>query len=211
MSPHDPHFEPKYNPWEQRLCVAPDGDFYRCLHSGKASIATGTIKVVTEHDITLDGGQKLDADIIVTATGLKLQVCGGAKLSVDGTPVKPGDKFLWKGIMLQDLPNASFVLGYTNASWTLGADACVRTCCRIIKDMNSRGVTSVTPTMGEDEDVQASNVLNLNSTYVMRAKGTLPKAGDRGNWKARKNYFVDLWESKYGDIKSGLQFYRVSS
>lgn len=208
--PHDPHFQPAYNPWEQRMCVCPDGDFFRCLHEGKADIATGHIETVTAHGITLQSGQEIEADIIVTATGLKMQLAGGARLSVDGQPVQPGDKFMWKGAMLQDLPNAAFVIGYTNASWTLGADATALLVTRLLKHMDKTGMTSAVPHIDDVSGMKVLPTLNLNSTYISKAKGVLPKASDVGPWRARSNYFADYWGAKWGDINTGLQFSRVS-
>ncbi|KAI9700950.1 MAG: hypothetical protein M1820_006595 [Bogoriella megaspora] len=209
--PHDPHFEPSYNPWEQRLCVCPNGDFYKCLRSGKADVATGTIREVDANGVRLESGQYIEADIIVTATGLKIQLAGGAKLSVDNEVIPINERFLWKGVMLQDLPNLSFVIGYTNASWTLGADATALLVCRLIKYMRANGITSAAPRLEDEEELQKRPVLNLNSTYVEAAKGDMPHAGDKGPWRARDNYFVDWWQAKFGDIKTGLQFTRVST
>ena len=209
--PHDPHFEPAYNPWEQRMCVCPDGDFYRSLRRGTADIATGRIQRVTERGITLESGEELAADIIVTATGLKIQLAGGANLRTDGEAVDIGRKFLWKGVMLQDVPNLSFVIGYTNASWTLGADATALLITRLLKFMEKNGWGSTVPRLEDPETLNQVPVLNLSSTYVKRAMDQMPKAGDKGQWKARDNYFTDLWNAKFGDIQTGLQFYRVSS
>ncbi|KAI9658279.1 MAG: hypothetical protein M1821_002412 [Bathelium mastoideum] len=209
--PHDPHFEPAYNPWEQRMCVCPNGDFYKSLRKGRADIATGTIRSVGAHGITLDSGQELDADIIVTATGLKIQLAGGAKVATDHAPLDPARKFLWQGVMLQDMPNAAFVIGYTNASWTLGADATALLVCRLLKLMERRRASSVVPRLEDPASLEKRSVLNLSSTYVMRALDQMPMAGDKGPWKARDNYFTDLWKAKFGDIQTGLQFYRVST
>ncbi|KAL9094569.1 MAG: hypothetical protein Q9165_003128 [Trypethelium subeluteriae] len=208
--PHDPHFEPTYNPWEQRLCVCPNGDFYRSLRSGRADIATGTIRSVTDSGVTLDSGAHIPADLIVTATGLKIQLAGGAGVAVDHAPLDLSSKILWKGVMLQDVPNLAFVIGYTNASWTLGADATALLVCRLMKAMRKRGWSSAVPRLQEDgEKMKRLPVLNLNSTYVLRAMDTMPKAGDHGQWKARDNYFTDLWNAKFGDIETGLEFQKV--
>lgn len=118
---HDPHFKPTYNPFEQRLCFCPDGDFYKSLRNGNASIETGHIETVTADTIKMQSGAELHPDIIVTATGLKLQMAGGINLSVDGKPYNVGEKYMWKGVMLEDLPNSAYVVGYVDASWTLGA------------------------------------------------------------------------------------------
>ena len=204
--PHDPNFKPKYNPWEQRMCVCPDGDFFKALKRGNADIVTDSIDTVTEHGITTQNGTKLDADVIVTATGLKMQLAGGAKISVDGKFVNPGDKFMWKGMMLQDMPNAAFVIGYTNASWTLGADATAKHVCRMLKYMDKAGLESATPRVGKDERLVESPVMNLNSTYLEKAKGTLPKAGDSGPWQPRSSYLTDIWVSSYGNLTKGIHF-----
>ncbi|KAK8229252.1 monooxygenase flavin-binding family protein-like protein [Phyllosticta capitalensis] len=214
--PHDPHFVPPYNPWEQRMCVCPDGDFYKALASGKTSIATGHIKTVTADGIQLTdpAAQKLNpritsgVDMIVTATGLKILLAGGTRISVDGRPVDPGTKFLWKGLMLQDVPNAAFVIGYTNASWTLGADATAQLFTRIVNFMASEGVASCVPTLPDSEanSMEKRPTLNLNSTYVKKAMDVLPMTGDRGPWVARSSYYRDFWNAKFGDITDGLAF-----
>jgi cation diffusion facilitator CzcD-associated flavoprotein CzcO len=207
-TPIDPDFQPAYNPWDQRLCVCPDGDFYKSLSSGKTSIVTAHIDKVSADSITLkESGRTLKPDIIVTATGLKIRLVGGASVTVDGNRLMVNDKFFWKGLMLQDLPNAAVVIGYTNASWTLGADATAKTICRLIKYMDARGLGVATPRLGkEGKGMKATSVLDLNSTYVEKAKGVLPKAGDRGPWKARSNYFRDLWEANWGNLEKGMEF-----
>ncbi|KAL3422997.1 hypothetical protein PVAG01_04744 [Phlyctema vagabunda] len=204
--PRDPNFKPSYNPWEQRLCVSPDGDFYEALRQGKGDVVTDTIKTVTKTGILTSKGKILDADIIITATGLKIQLAGGAKLSVDGAPIDIPKKFIWKGAMLQDIPNAIVMLGYTNASWTLGAEATAQHVCRLLKYMESRGFTSATPKVAAGSQLKAQSILNLKSTYIVEAKGSLPKAGDSGPWKPRTNYFNDMWKAKYGSLTNGLEF-----
>ena len=209
--PHDPHFEPRYNPWEQRLCLCPDGDFFAAMRAGKASVVTDTIATVTDTGVRLTSGQTLDADIIVTATGLKLKIAGGAQVSVDNAPLAIGDKFLWKSAMLQDLPNMAAVLGYTNASWTLGADATALLVTRLLKSMAARGATSAVPRLEHAERMKSVPALNLSSTYVVRGAKELPKAGDRAPWMPRSTYFSDLWGAKFGNITDGLQFENVSA
>lgn len=204
--PHDPTFKPKYNPWEQRLCVCPDGDFWKALHKGNANVVTDHIETVTEHGITTQNGTKLDADIIVTATGLKMQLAGGARVTVDGKAIDFGEKFMWKGMMLQDLPNAAFVIGYTNASWTLGADATAQHITRMLNYMEKKGLTSATPRVAKGEKLAASPVLNLSSTYIEKAKGQLPKAGDSGPWKPRSSYLTDRWIASHGNLTTGMHF-----
>ncbi|KAH5044729.1 hypothetical protein HBI75_022790 [Parastagonospora nodorum] len=203
---HDPHFNPKYNPWEQRLCVTPNGEFYRAIREGKGGILTGTIKTVTKNSIVLEDGQELHADIIVTATGLKLKVAGGIELSVDGEKFDISSKYMWKGMMLHDLPNASLVLGYTNASWTLGADATAQTICRLLNEMEKKGAGAVVPRVANADEMKALPVLDLNSTYIKKGEGILPKTGDSGPWKPRSNYFNDIREAKWGSIHNGLEY-----
>ncbi|ESZ92471.1 hypothetical protein SBOR_7134 [Sclerotinia borealis F-4128] len=203
--PLDPNFNPSYSPWEQRLCICPDGDFFKCLHTGKADIVTDTIKNVTPSGITLESGKTLDADIIITATGLKMQLAGGAKVSIDGTPYDYATKYMWKGVMLQDMPNAVTVIGYTNASWTLGADTSAGVLVRLMKHMRDNSFSSVVPKVHGGK-MKSVPMLNLNSTYVEKAKGYLPMAGDRGPWKTRQNYLVDYWVAQYGNLTEELEF-----
>ena len=209
-TPHNPHFEPRYNPWEQRLCLCPDGDFFEAMRAGKASVVTDTITTVTENGIQLASGKTLDADVIVTATGLKLKTAGGAQISVDNTPIKIGEKFLWKGVMLQDLPNMATVIGYTNASWTLGADATALFVVRLLKYLSDNGITAAMPRLEHPEKMKSTAALNLSSTYVVKGMKEIPKAGDKAPWLPRSTYFSDLWAAKFGNITDGLQLERAS-
>ncbi|KAH7018625.1 hypothetical protein B0J12DRAFT_775394 [Macrophomina phaseolina] len=208
---YDPHFNPRYDPWDQRLCCCPDGDFYAALRSGKASVVTDTIASVIPTGITLSSGATLDCDLIITATGLKMRLGGGIQMLVDGREVQLADKLLWRGALLQDVPNAAFMLGYTNASWTLGADAAAQLVTRVMRRMRAGGATSCVPRVAEGEEVRPRPFLKLNSGYVSRAQERLPKAGDRGPWAARWSYFLDLWNAKFGDITQGLEYRCVSS
>ena len=207
---HDPHFTPNYNPFEQRVCFCPDGDFYESLRSGKTSIETGVIETVTPNAIKLKSGKEVHPDIIVTATGLKLRIAGGIKVSVDGKPYNVPEKFVWKGVMLEDLPNCAFVIGYVDASWTLGADATAQLVCRMLKQMRKEGVVEVVPRRTEEEkaSMQEQPLLRLSSTYVKKARDIVPKAGDRGQWRARSYYFKDILMAWFGDIKSGTEWVR---
>ena len=207
--PHNPHFEPRYNPWEQRLCLCPDGDFFQSMRSGKASVVTDKITSVVENGIQLASGRVLDADVIVTATGLKLKTAGGAQLSVDNVPVKVGEKFLWKGVMLQDTPNMATVIGYTNASWTLGADATALLVCRLLKYLKDKEFTSAIPRLEGSEGIRSVPALNLSSTYIVKGMKELPRTADKAPWAPRKTYFADLWDAKFGSITDGLQLQRV--
>jgi cation diffusion facilitator CzcD-associated flavoprotein CzcO len=204
--PFDPHFIPSYNPWAQRLCLCPDGDFFDALKSGKASVATGKIQMVTEKGITLEDGQKLEADMIVTATGLKILFGGGVNVSVDGLKQDLSKKYIWGGIMMQDIPNACMMMGYTNASWTLGADATALLVCRIIKSMKAKNQVAVVPKLDSSMPMNPTPLLNLNSTYIVKALDALPRTGDVGPWRPRNNCLKGFYNAWYGDIKEGLEY-----
>lgn len=206
--PFDPHFRPRYNPWDQRLCVSPDGDFFQSLHTGRAGVKTDTIRQVTPTGIELNSGETLDADIIVTATGLRLQIAGGASLTVDGVPQHIPEKYLWRGMMMQDVPNALYIIGYTNASWTLGADATAHFLTRLIGDLDARGAKAAVPRLdaAQKASLQPRRLLNLKSTYVTTAEKDLPKTADRGPWVPRDNYFDDIQFAQKGRIDEGMEF-----
>ncbi|KAI6898198.1 monooxygenase [Hortaea werneckii] len=209
----DPHFNPSYNPFEQRVCLCPDGDFYQALREGKGSIETGVIDTVTPNSIKLLNGKELHPDMIVTATGLKVRFAGGVNVSVDGNPYPFADKFIWKGQMLEDLPNAAFVVGYVDASWTLGADATAQMICRILNQMKREGVDEVIPRRTEEEKKSMTEepLLKLQSTYVKKAKDALPKAGSSGQWRARSYYYKDIMMAWFGDIKGGMEWRHAPS
>jgi len=198
--PVDPHFSPKYKPWDQRFCMCPDGDFYAALRTDKANIVTGHIETITEDSIIIKDQpeSRIEADVIVTATGLKILVGGGAKIHRDGVEYKAAEKMLWKGCMLQDTPNVIVVIGYTNASWTLGADVAAKTLTRMLKALEKNGGKSATPTL--PDGVQAQPFMQMASTYLLKGRGQMPSGGDRYPWLPRRNYFSDLWDAKYGDI-----------
>ncbi|KAF3918232.1 hypothetical protein ABW20_dc0110394 [Dactylellina cionopaga] len=204
--PHDPHFQPRYNMGEQRICLAPDGDFFKALHTSKASIVTDTIKMVTATGIELESGNRLAADIIVTATGLKIQLFGGAQILVDGEPIRINEKYAWNGTMLQDVPNASLLIGYTNTSWTLGVDIMSQLAVRMIGIMERKGARSVTPRLDRTKDLKPAPLLDINATYVKVATESTPKAGDRGPWKRRAGYYEDCWKVRFGDLTQELDF-----
>ncbi len=204
----EPNFKPKYNPWEQRLCICPDGDFFKALQRNNADIVTDTIENVTATGIKTSSGNTIETDIIITATGLKMQLAGGAAISVDGVKVNPADKFVWKSVMIQDIPNACLVIGYTNASWTLGADATALLVCRLIKHMQKNSQSSAVPRVSE-KGMQRKPLLNLNSTYIEKAKGALPSAGDVAPWKARDNYMTDFWVANNGSVTKDMEFTKI--
>ncbi|RJE24660.1 Flavin-binding monooxygenase [Aspergillus sclerotialis] len=207
--PFDPHFVPKYNPWEQRMCVAPHGDFFAALRSGNADIVTDHIDMVDKAGIVLKSGGRLDTDIIVTATGLKLTVFGQLEIVVDGRTIDHSDKFTWRGSALQDVPNFFFAFGYTNASWTLGADTATLLFLRVMKEMQDRGVQCMVPTMESPHAIKEVPWLNLNSNYIQRAvkDRRLPKAGDIAPWKPRSSYIQDYLSLSWGsEVTAGLKF-----
>ncbi|KAJ5714178.1 uncharacterized protein N7483_011359 [Penicillium malachiteum] len=204
--PYDPHFKPSYIPWEQRFCVCPDGDFFDSLRSGRANIKTDTIKSITSDGIELNSGDKLDADIIVTATGLSMLFAGGTSFVIDRVPYVASEKFAWRGMMLQDLPNAAYLFGYTNASWTPGVDATSVFFCRLLKEMKRLGMAVAVPRLGlkDAQDIKPRKMFGLTSTYVAKAEGILPKAGDRAPWLPRESYFQDWKFAKSGSLE-GLE------
>ncbi|OAL25597.1 hypothetical protein AYO20_10438 [Fonsecaea nubica] len=211
--PFDPHFVPRYNPWEQRMCITPGGDFFAALRTGKADVVTDTIEDMSAGEVKLKSGATLPADIIITATGLKIQFGGGANVTVDGEPYQMNQKFIWRGALLQDLPNFTFIFGYTNASWTLGADATAQLWVRLLKEMKEKNMTSMVPRIDEKDHISEVPLLNLNSSYIKAAQeaNTLPKGGNRGPWVPRSSYLRDIWHAKFGDIRTGLQFNRIST
>ncbi|KAJ5242934.1 uncharacterized protein N7469_001261 [Penicillium citrinum] len=204
--PLDPHFIPRYKPWDQRVCFTPNGDFFEAIRNSKASVETGTIRQVVEDGVILQSGEKLQADIIVTATGLKMQAMGGIRISVDNEKIDIGEKYAWNNTMIQDVPNFFFMVGYINASWTLGADASARMLCRLVKNMQARGQRSAVPGGVDAKKIGYRPLLALTSTYVVQGGSELPKCGNSGPWVPRTNYLLDLYKAVIGNIDNGLIF-----
>lgn len=204
----DPHFKPRYNPWEQRMCLCPGGDFFKCLKTGKASVETGVIQQVTAKTIKLKSGQELHPDIIVTATGLKLHIAGGIETSVNGKPVNVSDSYAWKGCMLENLPNLAVSLGYVDASWTLGADATAQLICRMLNRATAEGTNVIVPRLSDSEKTKMKELpfMSLNSTYVEKGKGLFPKVGTHPQWMPRSYYWKDLTNAWWGDISNGIEW-----
>jgi cation diffusion facilitator CzcD-associated flavoprotein CzcO len=207
----DPHFKPAYNPWDQRLCLCPDADFFKCFESERAKIVTATIKQVVEDGIILDNGDKIDADIIVTATGLKISICGKIDITVDKEPVDLPSRYLWRTAMVTGVPNLGVQIGYVNASWTLGSDTAARLLTRLFREMQENGYTSATPRIGEKEMRNPRSALGLESTYMKRAVNSVPKCGSAGPWLPRSNYIKDRWAAEHADLRQGLQFASVAT
>ncbi|KJZ73101.1 hypothetical protein HIM_07485 [Hirsutella minnesotensis 3608] len=199
----DPHFKPRYNPWEQRLCASQDGDFFAAMRSGKVSVATDTIAAVTATEIKLASGAVLHPDVIITATGLKLKFGGGIRFTKDGVPFDVSQKFVWKSTMIQDLPNLFLFVGYENASWTLGADCAAHLLVRLMAELRSKSATVAVPHVEDPAAMEARPLLSLSSTYIRRNAGSLPKAGT-GVWRPRSHYLADMYAARWGDIKTGL-------
>ncbi|HCF2343727.1 NAD(P)/FAD-dependent oxidoreductase [Pseudomonas paraeruginosa] len=196
------HFSPRYKPWDERVCAVPDGDLFKVLRKGKASVVTEHIDRFVDRGIRLKTGEVLEADIIVTATGLDLVMFGGAEIAVDGKPFQVNQSMGYRGIMLRDLPNLAAVLGYTNASWTLKADLSSEYFCRLINHMDAIGMRQVTA-RDTSGDVREEPFLNLNSGYIQRAADRMPKQGDRMPWKLYQNYVLDLALLRYGKVEDG--------
>jgi cation diffusion facilitator CzcD-associated flavoprotein CzcO len=204
------HLTPRYNPWDQRLCLVPDGDLFKVISDGRASIATGEIRAFTESGIELASGEQLEADVIVSATGLNVLFLGGMELAVDGRPVDLGETIAYKGMMLCGVPNMAFTVGYTNASWTLKADLVAQYVCRLLKTMDARETPICTPQapVGDDEKIP---VIDLKSGYVLRAVDQLPKQGARAPWRLHQNYVKDVRLLRRGPVDDAMQFSRPAS
>jgi cation diffusion facilitator CzcD-associated flavoprotein CzcO len=202
------HFSPRYNPWDQRVCAAPDSDLFRAIKDGRVSIVTDQIKTFTRQGIQLESGQELAADIIVTATGLKLLALGGIRLSVDGQPIEIGQTLSYKGLMLSDVPNCAICVGYSNASWTLRADLSSMFVCRLLNFMTKRGYRKCTPRFkGTSAEVQP--LLSLKAGYIERGVDQFPKQGRKVPWVVRQNYLFDLLTLHFGKVNDGaLKFSR---
>jgi cation diffusion facilitator CzcD-associated flavoprotein CzcO len=184
------HFTPKYNPWDERLCAVPGGDLYKAIHKGKADVVTDHIERFVEDGIQLKSGNKLEADIVITATGLKVVVLGKIAVSIDGQPFDVTDKMSYRGVMFEGIPNAGMVFGYTNSSWTLKADLIADYFCRVINHMDDKGYDAVVP-VNRDPSMPKKAFIDLSSGYISRVKDQLPKQGTRGAWKLHQNYFRD--------------------
>ncbi|MBL8546473.1 MAG: NAD(P)/FAD-dependent oxidoreductase [Hyphomonadaceae bacterium] len=197
------HFTPPYNPWEQRLCLVPDNDMFLAIKSGKASIETDHIERFTEKGLKLKSGKELEADIIITATGLNLRMLGGAEISVDGRKVDVGKSYTYKGAMLSDAPNMAFVFGYTNASWTLRADLINEYVCRLINYLDMYGLGSATPRVAEGPH-EDKPFADFSSGYFARAEHLLPKQMTKAPWKQNQSYVHDMMDLRFGQIEDGV-------
>ncbi|MBA3866977.1 MAG: NAD(P)/FAD-dependent oxidoreductase [Solirubrobacterales bacterium] len=199
----DTHFKPRYNPWDQRLCLVPDGDLFKTLRDGDAEIVTDRIESFTAAGIKLESGEELEADVVVTATGLNLLFLGGMKVSIDGEEPDMARALTYKGMMLSDFPNFAYTLGYTNASWTLKADLTSEYICRLLNHMDADGHRIATPKVS-DPSITEEPLLDFNSGYVLRSLHRLPKQGSKEPWKLRQNYPLDLRTLRHGPVADGI-------
>jgi monooxygenase len=200
---YDPkHFTPDYNPWDQRLCLVPDSDFFRAMRDRRVSVVTDRIDTFTEDGLLLTSGEQLNADIIVTATGLVLKLFSGMQLVVDDGRVDLPQKLVYKGMMFSDVPNLAFAIGYTNASWTLKCDLAAEYVCRLLNHMDRHNYSICTPRVN-DPDVGEQPVIDFNSGYVRRSLHTLPRQGWKTPWRLHQNYIRDLSMMRYGRVDDG--------
>jgi monooxygenase len=195
----DTHFKPRYNPWDQRMCVVPDGDLFRAISEGRASVVTDGIETFTEKGLQLTSGAELEADVIVTATGLNMLALGGMSIAVDGHEVQLSETVGYKGMMFSGVPNLAAAIGYTNASWTLKCDLVCRYIIRLLDHMDEHGYHQVTPRWAEPE-LPAHPFVDLSSGYVLRSVDKFPKQGDRAPWRLYQNYIRDILLLKYGAV-----------
>jgi len=193
------HFTPKYNPWEQRMCLVPNGDFFNAINAGKASVITDHIDRFTKKGIKLKSGGEVEADLIVTATGLNLEVCNGIKLEVDNNEVDISKTMTYKGMMFSDVPNLVATFGYTNASWTLRADLTSEYVCRLLNFMDKKGYANCCPRTAEHVEPDG-DWLDFTSGYVKRSMHKFPKQGSRDPWRNTQNFPKDVLAIRWGNI-----------
>jgi monooxygenase len=207
----DTHFKPQYNPWDQRMCLVPDGDLFKAISDGSASIITDRIDTFTEQGLRLESGTELQADLIVTATGLNMLALGGMEIAVDGREVELSETMSYKGMMLSGVPNMALVIGYTNASWTLKCDLTCEYVCRLIKHMDEHGYSQCVPE-NRDPSVAALPFIDFSSGYVQRAIDKFPRQGSKAPWRLYQNYALDILSLKYGNVEDdAMQFSKAAS
>ncbi len=204
--PVDPHFTPSYKPWDQRICLLPDGDLFGAISQGRARMVTDTIEMIEPQGLRLHSGELLPADVIVTATGLDLLGFGGMHIAVDGIALKVAECLSYKGMMLNGVPNFAYVFGYTNASWTLKSDLTGQYVLRLLRHMRSHGLDSAVPQLN-DSTVQPESWVDFSSGYFQRAMDRFPKQGSKKPWRLYQNYVRDLLTLRWSALEDGvLQF-----
>jgi monooxygenase len=198
----DTHFKPRYNPWDQRMCLVPDGDLFESISDGRATVVTDTIETFTETGLELQSGAELEADLVVTATGLDLLALGGMEISVDGREVEIPKTMGYKGMMLSGVPNMAVAIGYTNASWTLKCDLTCEYVCRLLKHMDDHGYRQATP-VNNDPSVAEEPFIDFTSGYVLRAIDRFPRQGSKAPWRLYQNYARDIVALRHGKLEDG--------
>jgi cation diffusion facilitator CzcD-associated flavoprotein CzcO len=207
----EPHFSPKYQPWDQRLCLAPNGDIFRAVRGGRVSVVTDHIEEFVETGLKLKSGAQLDADLVVTATGLKLVFLGGLELVVDGHRIEPSKTMAYKGMMCSDVPNLALAIGYTNASWTLKCDLTSAYVCRLLSYMDHHGYASCCPRRS-DPSLKEEPLFDFSSGYVRRAIDDFPRQGSFAPWRVYQNYALDrLMLGHASVVDEAMQFGRPIS
>ncbi len=201
------HFTPRYKPWDQRVCLVPDGDLFHAIRSGRASVVTDQIETFTERGLQLRSGKELEADLIVTATGLNLEILGGTKIVVDDQPIDMGKTIGYKGMMYSDIPNLASAFGYTNASWTLKVDLVCVYVCRLLNHMDSSGTRQCTPRQ-RDPALATQAWVDFSSGYFQRSLDKFPKQGVKPPWRLYQNYPLDILSLKYGSVTDGVMEFR---
>jgi monooxygenase len=200
----DTHFTPRYAPWDQRLCLVRDGDLFKMINRGKVDVVTDTIETFTEKGIRLSSGRELEADVVVAATGLNMQLLGGVPLVVDGKPVKTGERTMYKAALLNDVPNLALSLGYINASWTIRADMVAKFVCRLLNEMDKKGRRTVVARLRADDAESDLSIMPLASGYVERAKQAIPRQGKRHPWDNPQSIAKDKIALEYASMDDGV-------
>ena len=195
----DTHFTPRYNPWDQRFCAVPDGDLFKAISAGAVEVVTDRIRTFTESGLELESGRTLEADVVVSATGLDVLFMGGMSLTVDGAEVDVAKRLAYKGMMLEGVPNMAMGVGYTNASWTLKCELTCDYVCRLLNRMRDDGMTKAEP-VNDDPSIEAVPLLGLNSGYVLRGADRMPKQGSRHPWRVHQSYLKDYRVMKRGEL-----------
>jgi len=201
----DKHFTPRYNPWDQRLCLVPDADLFDAINGGNAKVVTDTIERFVPEGIRLNSGEVIEADVIVTATGLDLQLMSGVDFSMDGAPIDLSTALQYKGMMFSDVPNLTYTFGYTNASWTLKADLVATYSCRLLNTMKKRGMRQATP-RNDDPTMATEPFVDFSSGYIQRAADRLPKQGAKKPWRLNQNYALDVIALRFGSVDDSMEF-----
>jgi cation diffusion facilitator CzcD-associated flavoprotein CzcO len=207
----DTHFAPSYDPWDQRMCLVPDGDLFEAISSGRASVVTDHVEEFVERGVRLRSGRVLEADLVVTATGLNLRALGDVRFIVDGEDVEPSQTLGYRGMMLSGIPNMAMAFGYTNASWTLKCDLTCAYVCRLLAHMDAHGYVQCTPT-NDDPSIDEVPFIDFSSGYVQRAIHLFPKQGSRAPWRLHQNYARDIVSLRYSSLDDGaLRFSRATA